>query len=281
MEAAPATSPGLRERLVAFACLAFSVGAGAIGFQLGDAPPSYIAVNGVALLFAAAAILLPGEHRLGAVAPLVSVVSVTLLAATFLPGSDIDGVKRWIPLGPLQLHAGMLVVPAMVAVLPRQSEAVSLAVAAVCAALVWAQPDFAAALALFAGISAAALGRKLAWTGHATRIVAVLGLGLTAFRPDPLVGVRFVETAISDGWTVSRLLALVMALALIVAVLLPPRILVRGRPEMTASARAVTGAMAGFGLAGLLAPFPQPLVGYGASPILGYGLALAVLRFSR
>ena len=36
--------------------------------------------------------------------------------------------------------------------------------------------------------------------------------------------------------------------------------------------------MTGFALAGLIAAYPQPLVGYGASAILGYGLALALLQ---
>lgn len=281
MEAVQTRNPDLHDRLLALASIAAAVGTGVVGFLLGNAPPSYIAVNGLALAIVAAAVLLPGERRFAIIAPIVSFASVAMLAATFLLGPDIDGVKRWIPVGPMQLHAGMLVIPALVAALPRQNEAVSLAVTISCATIVWVQPDFAAALALFAGITAAAWGRRPVWTGHAMRIAVVLGLALTAFRPNLLTEVRFVETAISDSWALSPFLGPVMALALVAAILIPPQLLVRGRPEMTASARAVTGAMAGFCIAGLVAPFPQPLVGYGASPILGYGLALAVLRFSR
>jgi hypothetical protein len=39
--------------------------------------------------------------------------------------------------------------------------------------------------------------------------------------------------------------------------------------------------MAGFTIPSLLGSYPQPLIGYGASAILGYGLGIAALRFSR
>jgi hypothetical protein len=248
---------------------------------VGSAPTTYAAVNGLALALLAPLVLAPGERRTRAIAPIITLAAVVLLAATLTLGPVADGVRRWISLGPLQLHAGMLAIPALAAVLPRQRETVSFVTTALCAAIIWAQPDFAAALALFAAIAFATAGQPLGRAEHAMRLAAVVGLVMTAFRPDPLAGVRFVETAIGDGWSYSPLLGAVMAIALGAAIILPPRLLVQGRPEMAASGRAVTGAMAGFTLAALLASFPQPLVGFGASSILGYGLALAVLRFSR
>lgn len=270
-----------RQRLLAFSSIALAVGAGMLGFRLGGAPSGYIVVNGLALLVPAVFLLPPGAIRLRAIAPAFTLAAIILLATALWLGPSVEGVRRWIPLGPLQLHAGMLVIPGLAAVLMRQRETISLAATALCAVIIWQQPDFATALALFAGIAAASFGRKLVWAEQVMRLVATIGLVLVAFQPDPLAEVRFVETAMGDGLALSPLLGIGLGLGLFFAILLPPWLLTRNRPEMIPAARAITGALAGFAIAGLVAPFPQPLVGYGAAPIIGYGLALAVLRFSR
>ncbi len=281
MEGAGLVAPDGRARWFALAAVAAAVGAGMLGFALGGGPSSYLAINGAALGLLALLVLVPGQTRSAALIPAVTFTAITLLFAALVLGQDLQGVRRWIMLGPGRLHAGMLAIPALVAVLPRLRQVLAAGATALATLAIWAQPDFASVLALFGGIALATAGQRLSWTQQAMRLAAVIGLIATAFRPDPLTGVRFVETALGDGWAFSPFLGLVMAVTLIIAITAPPLLLTRGKPELQRSARAVIGAMAGFTLAGLLAPFPQPLIGFGASPIIGYGLALAVLRFTR
>ena len=281
MEKAALAAPDWRARWLALAAVAAAVGAGMLGLALGGAPSSYLAINGAALGLLAALLLLPGQARSAVLIPAVTFTAIALPFAALLLGPDLQGVQRWIMLGPIWLHAGILAIPALVAVLPRQREGLAAGATALAMLAIWAQPDFASALALFGGIAFATAGLRLSGTQQTMRLAAAIGLIATAFRPDPLTGLRFVETALGDGWALSPFLGLVMAVTLIIAITAPPLLLTRGKPELQRSARAVSGAMAGFILAGLLAPFPQPLIGYGASPIIGYALALAVLRFTR
>jgi hypothetical protein len=266
--------PDLRERLIAFAALAGAVLSGLLLFHLSAAPLSYVIVNAAALAIAFALIVPGNPVRSRLVAPVVTICAIAVLLAAAGLGPDVDGVRRWIAAGPIRLHAGMLVIPALVAVLPRQRESVSLIVTGIVAAVAWAQPDFATALALFAGVSIASPSLVL-------RLVTLSGLLLTALRPDHLPPVPLVETAVQDGWALSPLLGGLLVLSLALAVAVPAIWLTNGNAELQNSRRAVIAAMTAFALAPVLGAFPQPLIGYGASAILGYGFALAALRFTR
>ncbi|MFM5894007.1 MAG: hypothetical protein ACKOQM_06185, partial [Novosphingobium sp.] len=72
-----------------------------------------------------------------------------------------------------------------------------------------------------------------------------------------------------------------MAGALALALFAPPWLLTRSSPDRCRAAAALTGAMIGLTIPSLVGSYPQPLIGYGASAILGYGLGIAALRFSR
>lgn len=276
-----APGPALRERLLACGALAAAVGSGIIAFTLGGAPASYSAVNAAALGQAVLAILLPGRRDAAWPGTLVLLAAPVLLAATLLAGPETLGVHRWIAAGPLTLHAGLLAVPALVAVATTRRDWASFAALAVCALLAWRQPDFATALALACGLIFATAGRPLQPVEHAMRLATAVAMVLTSFQSDPLQPVRFVETALADGMQISPALGLAMVLSLGLALVLPPWLLARSDPERQRAARGIIGAMIGFTLPSLLAAYPQPLVGYGASAILGYGIAIAVLRFAR
>lgn len=276
-----APGPALRERLLACGALAAAVGCGIVSLALGGAPASYSAVNAAALGLAALAVLVPGQRHAAWPGTLVLLAAPVLLATTLLAGPEILGVHRWIAAGPLKLHAGMLLVPALVAVVATRRDWACFAALALCALLAWRQPDFATALALACGLIFATAGRPLQPVERAMRLVTAVAMVLTSFQPDPLQPVRFVETALADGMQISPALGLAMALSLALALVLPPWLLARSDPERQRAARGIIGAMVGFTLPSLLSAYPQPLVGYGASSILGYGIAIAVLRFSR
>ncbi|MBN8500625.1 MAG: hypothetical protein J0M19_05690 [Sphingomonadales bacterium] len=271
------TAVAPHDRWLALAALTAPVCAGAAALALGGAPNAYLTVNLAALAVAWVLMWAPPVPRI-AIPAIVSGTAVALLAASLLLGPETAGVRRWIAVGPLRLHAGMLILPALAVVLPQLPKPFGAAVVAGCAVMIWLQPDLASASALFLGVMAGSSGLRLIPHDIVMRACAAGGLIATSFRPDPLGSVRFVETALSDGWAISPVLGAAMAAALVAAVTIAPQLLIRGAPHLRHSARGLIGAMCGFAGLSLILPYPQPLIGYGASAILGYGLALAVLR---
>lgn len=202
------------------------------------------------------------------------------LAATFAaPGSM--GVHRWIPMGPLTLHAAAICLPLLIAALgpldafgakPRWWPLL-LTIAA--AMLLFVQPDAAQATAFGAAavtlLIASAQRARLAWA--AALVIAALA-GWTWTRHDPLAPVSYVEGIVGlarqsgPAWLVASIAALaVMPLPFFVG--------------PSGSHSGVARALGLYGCVCILAPlagyFPVPLLGFGLSPIVGYFVALGCL----
>ena len=164
----------------------------------------------------------------------------------------MDGVARWLPLGPLALHSGMVAVPLLVVCAAADADvrwgAAMLAAAMICAAF---QPDAATALALaFTAATLAVLSRSPAMT-----MTAVLPQ-LWAIQP-----IAAILLGATLAWSAFILLTLEA----------PSRL----------PALASTAALAGFVAMSFLGAYPTPLIGYGAAPFIGFGLAFAGLtRFA-
>ncbi len=241
-----------------------------IGFMLwGGAPAHYPAINagafgmGIALLFW----VRPPASDGGATR--IGLSAALMLFLPLIMGPNLDGIRRWIGLGPVQLHAAMLLLPSLLALLPRlDPKAQSLAVLFAAIAIA-AQPDRASALALLGGAVGLALIQRNRWAG-ASVAIALLSVAATFMRADPLGPVPFVESVLPDAWVMSPLLAIILALTLIAAIALPAR---QGS-EMWPLA----GALAGFAIASFIGAYPTPLIGYGAAPIIGLALGLAMSK---
>ncbi len=260
---------------LAASALVAAVAGGLCAFWLGKAPASYLAINLGSLLLAVIAMLAVPAGWLGSRgAKWIVPICLVGLAATLASGFNVGGVRRWLPLGPVQLHAGMLFLPAMLTALPRLSDRGRLAAVAAVAVLVSVQPDFAAALALAAGYIASHWRRwrePLVAAGHGVvALCAIVG----ALRTDSLAPVRFVENMVADSWMLHPGLGIFVVVALLLAVAAPTW----AEGSHRDSALGVSGAWAGFAAASMIGAYPTPLAGYGASAILGYGLAIAVLR---
>jgi phosphate/sulfate permease len=52
-------------------------------------------------------------------------------------------------------------------------------------------------------------------------------------------------------------------------------------PAAKSTRHALAGSLFGFSLAAFVSNYPSVLIGYGAAPILGYGLALALAQHTR
>lgn len=260
---------------LAVAALAAATASGMLFFLFGGAPPAYAALNGLALLLGLLIVIaVPVRPMTPRAMTSLVLFGVACIAATLVSGFDLEGVRRWLPIGPVRLHAAMLFLPAIAVLMARLPEPGQLAPVIALAAVVAIQPDFAAALALAAGFafSRSSRGNYLA-TGLGITVSA-LAIANSLLRPDPLDPVHFVERVVPDAFAASPMLGILIGAALLSACAAP--LLARtGDPQ---SAKALAGVMAGFALASLIGAYPVPLAGYGPSPILGYALALVLLR---
>jgi hypothetical protein len=233
-----------------------------------DAPARMLAVNAGALAAGLAWVMwgrLPSrpEARLS-----LAALGAGLLFMPLLTGPDLGGVTRWFPLGPMTLQAGPLLLPLIVVLTAREGArgAAVLALAGVAMAL---QPDAAGLAAL--GLASAVL----AWL-HRSPAFALVAAGAAAgaaltFHAGALEPQLYVEEVLAHVAAKSLWQAACLAILLFVVPLwhlvIDPQIT---RPEGYALAALLTG----LGVAAMIAPFPFPLIGYGAAPILGFALAL-------
>jgi low affinity Fe/Cu permease len=260
---------------LAASALVAAVASGLLFFHLGGAPAAYLPLNAASLLLALIAMFTVPAGRLGGRgAAWIVALCLAGIGATLVSGFDLDGVRRWLPLGPVRLHAALLLLPAMIAALSRLSDRWQLTAVTAVAAIILLQPDFASALALGAGFIASHWRRwrePLVAAGHAVVVLCAIA---SSFRADPLAPLRFVENMVADGWALHPGLGLLILAALFFAIGAPAR--TRGSDRD--GALGISGAWAGFAAASLIGAYPTPLAGYGAAAILGYGLAIAVLR---
>ena len=192
-------------------------------------------------------------------------LGLTLLGATLIaPG--VEGVHRWVGLGPLEIHVGAVLLPWLLVLLSQMAWASGVSVGLLTLGILVLQPDGAQAAAFAGGWAvwlAMRYGRAAAWP----LTVAALPAGAAWLRHDPLEPVTYVEgivgVAAEQGaiWTAMSLFAL--------ALLPLPFLLAPERRVGVALAVYMTGTL----MAAWLGDYPVPVLGYGVSPILGYALA--------
>lgn len=261
----------LRQRLPAIAALALPVVAGIVCMALMDAPPRYMAANGLALALGLALLLgmrAPAGHR-GE-----RMLAAALLAVLFLPllaGPSVNGITRWIALGPVSLHAGMIALPAIAVLAARDRDyAAPVLLTALLAALL--QPDAALAFA----VTLAAVGvhhAKRDWKLGLVAIAGFMGMMVATLRGE-LPAAPFVERVLVQYAMESPAAALGLFLALVAGFVA----IVLAAPLERPARLALGGTLFGFSVMALMNNYPSALIGHGAAPIIGYGLALGLVR---
>jgi cell division protein FtsW (lipid II flippase) len=255
---------------------ALAVASGVAGFLYCGAPPAYAVTNtaaaAIALALAAALNRLPiARNRLAALC-----ACPALVAATLIVGPEIDGVQRWLPFGPIRLHAAALLGPAFAVALQDRDDLWGATACVILAGMIAIQPDMGTAIALCVA-TALSLWPTLRLSRLIAFVSAIAALCLTAVRPDPLAPVPFVEGVLQDmagtGGVSGWLLAGLMAAALLAAIVAPS--LKAG--DRRTGGLAITGWYFGLVVASLIGSYPTPLIGYGAAPIIGYGIAIGML----
>jgi cell division protein FtsW (lipid II flippase) len=253
---------------------------GVLTMRMSDVPPSLWVQNVVAWAAGTVLCVVLARSRTSAARPGwadgAAVLTLAALAATLLaPG--MDGVHRWLPLGPVRLHAAAVLLPVLIVALDTLSRTrgwwTSALVAATAMLALFLQPDAAQATAFAAAVVLLLFGRadrsmRLACLG----VIAVLA-ALTWTRRDPLAPVPYVEEIVGlaanlgTGWAVAAVVSLL---------LLPVPFFVAGRGAAQYMGIALGAYVAITAAAPFVGSFPVPVLGYGMSPIIGYlaGLGL-------
>jgi cell division protein FtsW (lipid II flippase) len=253
---------------------------GVLTMRMSDVPPSLWAQNVAAWAAGTALCGVLARPRTSSARPMwadvAAVLTLAALAATLLaPG--MDGVHRWVPLGPVRLHAAAVFLPVLIVALDALSRTrgwwTSALVAAAATLALFLQPDAAQATALGAAAVLLLFGRasramRLACLG----VVAALA-ALTWRRRDPLAPVPYVEEIVASaaslgtGWAVAAVVSLL---------LLPVPFFAAGRGDARLVGIALGAYVTITAAAPFLGSFPVPVMGYGMSPIIGYLAGLGV-----
>jgi hypothetical protein len=256
-------------RWPALLALALPVVAGLGYMGAFGAPRVYLAVNVLALVLGVAWVSFGRAPASEISRRALALLLLALLALPLLTGPRLDGVARWIPAGPVMLHAGMFALPALslLVACDRASGPVVLLGAALVSVL---QPDAASATALACaatGIAVAARSRRFGLVALAASIAAVAAALRGDLPPQP-----YVEHLMGDAASRSVAVAAALVLSLAVSFVL----ILRQGPLYRVERFALAGTLLGFTAAATIASYPTPLIGYGASAILGYALALGL-----
>lgn len=271
---------GRPSRTPVVATLAAGIVAVAIGMTvmaLGGAPQTYLLVNGGALVVgmvaAAALAFVPLDWRWP------SLAAALALLATAIWGVELEGIHRWAMLGPLRIQPALILLPLLSCSYARCPDSLLLGASMVIAAVAVAlQPDSSMALTM------AVIGCNMLTALRNRRTIAVAAAAVIAFltallRGGDLPPVRFVEQVIVDG--LMRGGPLIGGLLILgILVILAP-ILLAGRRLAMPQQRALMMFVQVWGMllvASVIGPYPTPLLGYGASAIIGYFLAIVMLR---
>ncbi len=214
-----------------------------------------------------------GRDRLEVVARVMPTVALVMIAATLVE-HDVDGVHRWIAVGPFQLNASAAFSPWLFVGFASGQHRVRMATAPILVAaqiLHVMQPDAAQASAVACGALALlpALPEGKRAFGLVTGVAVVVLCAATWCRRDPLLPVEhverilFVAAAKGAAWSFAAIAA---SAIMFVPFLLDIRVRRRGMVPVLF--------LAAMFAASFLGNFPVPVFGAGAGPVLGwYGLA--------
>jgi cell division protein FtsW (lipid II flippase) len=246
-----------------------------------------LAINVAAAVIGQLVVVVGGNRlaRLVVDRPVVVAGVVLCLELLTLLAPGIDGVRRWLPLGALELHPAAIGEPvqllAFAVLWQRRRTWLATALVGIGLVLHALQPDAGQATALAAGALALALfAGPRAWAQVAMVALSVGGAVLSWLIPDPLAPAEFVENIVPIAFELHPLmgwLAVVSFLALPAAALWRSGCLRRwilGREPHIALAAYLAAVV----LVGLSGKFPTPVLGFGASPIIGVILGLGLLN---
>ena len=266
----------LQERLPALAALALPVLAGALWMSLAGAPAQYPLINLAALGIMAPWVLFGrGPHTAASRTILFAVIVVMMLSALAF-GPQVasvtgDSVRRWFAAGPIAINTGLVAIPPL-AVLAARHRKIGPFYLLAALGVAFLQPDAAAGFALtFAAVGIHHVTQR--WPFGAVAIVGFFASIAMALRgeiaPQPFVERVLVDAASQNiAFAVLLFASLAGSFALMLLAL----------PLSREKRFALAGALFGFAITATMTHYPYPLIGYGASAIIGFGIALGLNR---
>ncbi|MBH5322223.1 hypothetical protein [Aurantiacibacter sediminis] len=270
--------PHLRDRLPALAALAIPVLVGAAWMTLAGAPAHYAVTNlGVLAVMLVWIAVGRGPHTSLSRHMLLAALLVILVSPIWI-GPEMTSVTghrvaRWFPLGSLNLHTGMIAAPALAVLAARHRYGAAFLLLGVGAAFL--QPDAATGFAL----TIAAVGIHHVKRDWKYAVAAILGFlaSIQMTLRGELPPQHFIERVLVDAASDNIFAAIALGTALLAAFL----IMLFALPLSREKRFAIGGTLFGFSMIAMMSSYPYPLIGYGAAPIIGFGLALGLKRIPR
>jgi len=221
-------------------------------------------------------------------AAIAAAVALLLLAAT-LAQPGLEGVHRWVPVGPLRLHAAFIALPVLLVVFGKLFQSGTRRIAAWCtlaaitiAAIVLVlQPDPSQATAFGVAVVVLFFRRRPGTSTDWIAACVILLGGLVAWtRPDPLTSVPYVEGIVGLAWNLGTpwLIASLVALALLPIPFIADTFT---RPHGDSASLAVAVYFGIVSSMPIIGPYPVPLLGFGLSPMVGYFAVLGIVLRNR
>jgi cell division protein FtsW (lipid II flippase) len=208
----------------------------------------------------------------------VLLTTAALIATLF--ASAVDGVHRWLDIGPLHINAAALFLPAVIVGLAalRIAKPSGIVIAILTAAILLAQPDASQLTSFAIAVSILVARSAMAPRWKVFAFLVAAGFAICGWlRPDTLQPVADVERIFAMCVAVSPILAFIASLALAAASLAP---LARSSPAGH-PARDAAIALSAYFVAVSIVPFfgwfPVPLVGLGMSFPVGWWLGMGLL----
>lgn len=266
-----------RPRVVGMVCATVSVALGLVYLAMAGAPARSLGVNASALVIGLAVLALLGligstQSRLIG-ASILTMAAILLATAMF--GVSVEGAARWVQISGFSLQPSLILVPVMLVAFARCRSPLATAGLIVAAVAMAIQPDRAMAGMMVAGLAVLACQRtdRFVLCALAASLVCLV---VTIARPDTLPAAQYVDQVLKSSFDVHALAG--GAVTVGVALLLVPAVLGWRVDPAHRDTYATFGAvwLAAIIAAGL-GNYPTPIVGYGASAIIGYMLSLLAL----
>jgi cell division protein FtsW (lipid II flippase) len=237
----------------------------------------YVMVNGCAAVVGLLCLALLSRYPLSA--RWIILPGAAILLATALFGVEQGEARRWLQFGPLRIQPAFILLPLIVMTYARNAADRWLSVGIALAILAMAlQPDRSMAMLLALALPAIWINSG-GWHNGLLTGAAVIGTVAAWLQPEPRDIVPFVENVIGSSFATGWQFGLIAVTG--AAAMLAPMFVRPAPPGPELQGHVLFGVCWAPALVnGTLAPYPTPLIGFGASAIIGYFRSIAALRKS-
>lgn len=209
-------------------------------------------------------------------------IFATLLLLTLF-GSGIDGVHRWIRMGPLQINVSLALTPLMIYAILRLEKYLALGLLVEATIIYILQPDAGQATAFAAACSTVLVFRKDFSTVTKATGISIVGFGVAGawFRSDPLMPVVHVEEILqlAYSWNLMAFALMILTILFLFSPLIVAFIKSRDNQTTLLIASFFTFWMLNFAVTEI-GHFPVPVIGAGAAGVVGWSLSFLFVHVS-